>query len=242
MKKESSNMAQQEIWEQEYESGKLVSKDDQPQAFMKRYVRRFTFLSGKEPNEWRVLDLGCGTGRNSNFLASLGADVVGVDIASNAIELAEERANKLGVSVEYLHQSIGEKLPFENESFDLILDITSSNSLNEAERDIYLHEASRLLKPDGAFLVRALSLDNDKNAKNLVKKFPGPEQHTYVMPGTGIVERAFTQQDFRSLYNQFFKIKKLQQFVTYTPFEGQPYKRYFWFGWMNKKESSEQAE
>lgn len=225
---------QQEQWEQEYTDGKLVSKDDQPQAFMKRYVRRFRFLQGTEPSEWNVLDLGCGTGRNSNFLASLGAKVTGVDIAKNALDLAEERAKQQGLGVNYLHQSIGEKLPFEDESFDLILDITSSNSLNEEERDMYLKETARLLKPNGSFLVRALSLDNDKNAKNLLKIAPGPETHTYIMPKTGIVERVFTQQDFRKLYGTHFKIKKLQQFVTYTPFEGQPYKRFFWFAWMNK--------
>jgi ubiquinone/menaquinone biosynthesis C-methylase UbiE len=229
-------MAQQEVWEKEYETGTLVSKDDQPQAFMKRYIRRFTFMSGKEPSEWRVLDLGCGTGRNSNHLASLGADVVGVELAKNALDLAQKRADEMGVKVNYIHQSIGEPLPLEDNSFDMILDITSSNSLNEAEREIYIKEAARLLKPGGAFLVRALSLDNDKNAKNLLKLYPGPEKYTYIMPKTGIVERIFLRQDFRKMYAEHFKVKKLQQFATYTPFEGQPYKRFFWFGWFTKLE------
>ncbi len=227
---------QQEIWEKEYEQGQLVSLDDKPQSYMNRYFRRLKFSLDKDFEDWSVLDLGSGTGRNSNFLAEKGSEVTGIEIAKNALELAKKRAIEMGVKVNYLHQSIGEPYPFKDNSFDLVMDITSSNSLNNAEREVYLKEVHRVLKPGGAFWVRTLSLDNDKNAKNLLKLFPGSEEHTYIMPGTGIEEHVFTRQEFYKLYQQYFDIKKFEKPVTYTPFKGQPYKRHFFFAWMKKKE------
>lgn len=229
-------MPQQEIWEKEYDQGLLVSKDENPQSYMKRYFRRFRFLSGKEMNEWDVLDLGSGTGRNANYLASQGANVSAIEIAENALDMAKQRAKDLGVEVNYVHQSIGETYPFPDASFDLVMDITSSNSLTNEEREVYLKEVSRVLKPGGMLMVRALSLENDKNAKNLLKLFPGPEEHTYIMPGTGIMEHVFTRDEFYKLYQRYFTIKKFEKAVTYTPYKGQPYKRQFFFAWMVKKE------
>lgn len=228
-------MAQQETWENEYRKGKLVSKDSKPQAFLSRYFRKLKFVSGKDYAEWSVLDLGSGTGRNSNYLAEKGAEVVGIEIAKNAIDLAERRAREMGVKVQYLHQSIGEIYPFGDSQFDLVLDITSSNSLSEAERKIYLEEVGRVLKPGGSLFLRALCLDGDKNAKNLLKLSPGSEHHTYIIEELGLTERVFTREELKKLYEPLFAIKKLEKISTYTPFNNQKYRRNFFFAWLVKK-------
>lgn len=229
-------MPQKETWDNEYKQAKLVSLDEKPQVFVKRYLRKYRYKIGKEFDQWSVLDLGCGTGRNANFLASKGAEVTGIDISPEALRIARERANTKNLGVRFLEQSIGEPYPLADESIDVILDITSSNSLNEAERAIYLKECARVLKPEGVLFVRGLLLEGDKNAKNLLKLHPGPEYHTYVMPGTGIVERVFTRDEFSKLYGEYFTLKSFDKAVTYTPFEGQPYKRHFFFAWLEKKE------
>src|SRR6059058_2558881 len=46
----------------------------------------------------RVLDLGCGDGTTAIPAAKLGADVLGVDIASNLVEAGNRRAKELGLS------------------------------------------------------------------------------------------------------------------------------------------------
>jgi SAM-dependent methyltransferase len=48
----------------------------------------------------RVLELGCGSGRNAIYLASLGCSVDAVDFSSQAIEWAQQRAKPAGVSVD----------------------------------------------------------------------------------------------------------------------------------------------
>jgi SAM-dependent methyltransferase len=54
----------------------------------------------------RVLDLGCGSGWLSVFLAREGFRVIGVDIACHAIELAGKWAGSEGLQIEFLTQDI----------------------------------------------------------------------------------------------------------------------------------------
>jgi SAM-dependent methyltransferase len=227
-------MPQKIAWEKEYRNPLFITKGDKPQGDVLRFLKFFKKQTGLKIFDLRILDLGCGTGRNSNYLTTLGNTVIGMEISQSAIELAKKRAPKSETSVQYLEQSIGEKYPFDDKYLDMILDITSSNALNENEREIYLSEASRTLKNTGYLFVRALCRDGDKNAKKLLKKFPGSEKDTYIMPKSGLVERVFSEQDFRSTYGKFFEILHLTKKNGYTNFDGQPYKRNYWIAYLKK--------
>lgn len=226
-------MSQSAAWEREYRSPQLVTKDDKPQ---KDALRFFKFLKkkGLEWDDAAVLDLGCGTGRNANYLAGRGARVAGIDISPTAIDLAKARAKAAGVNTDYRVASIGAPYPFADATFDVVLDITSSNSLNEAERAIYLKETRRVLKPGGYLLVRALCKDGDKNARELLQLYPGTEHDTYVLPDLGVTERVFSREDFIAAYQPYFKILTLEKKATYTRFKGQSYQRRFWIGYLQK--------
>jgi len=229
-------------WEREYRNPQLVTKDDQPQKDTLRFLKWLKkpasakAVAGKEQGivleDLTVLDLGCGTGRNSNYLASLGNKVIGFEISGTALGLA--RARGAGLSVKYQHQNIGAVYPIADNSVDLILDVTSSNSLNEKEREIYLSETVRVLKPGGYFFVKTLCKDGDQNAKALIKKNPGPETDTYINTDMGLVERVFTEKDFRDLYSKDFQILYLEKKTSYTRFKNQSYKRNFWLAYLKK--------
>ncbi|MBI2120194.1 MAG: class I SAM-dependent methyltransferase [Parcubacteria group bacterium] len=222
------------VWEREYRNPQLVTKGGKPQNDTLRF---FTFLKKEEGvtlEGLRVLDLGCGTGRNANYLAELGNTVTGFEISGTAIELARARAKSSGVAAEYFYHDIGAKYPFGDSTFDLILDVTSSNSLNEKEREIYLAETHRVLKLGGYFFVKTLCKDGDQNAKALLKKSPGPEPDTYINTHMGLTERVFSEQDFRSIYSKYFHILRLEKKTSYTRFKNQSYKRNFWLAYMKK--------
>jgi tellurite methyltransferase len=55
------------------------------------------------PTAARVLDLGCGEGRDSVFFAGQGFDVVGVDVSRAGLRKAERLARERGVKLRWLH-------------------------------------------------------------------------------------------------------------------------------------------
>ena len=235
-------MPQTEAWEREYRNPKLVTGKAEPQNDVKRFLK---FLKKEEEVSFdtlRVLDLGCGTGRNANYLAEMigvGTKpdmvmVTGFEISKTALNMAKERASDAGLKVDYKIQSIGEVYPCEDETFGLILDITSSNSLNEKERELYLKETHRALKSGGYFFVRALCKDGDANVKELLKQSPGKEHDTYINIKMKLTERVFTKEDFIKTYTPYFLIQKLEKKTGYAHFNGRIYKRNYWLAYMKK--------
>lgn len=67
----------------------------------------------------RILDLGCGFGREAIWLAKNGANVTGVDLSSQSIACAERDAMVEGVKIEFII-SPAEELTF-HETFDIVL-------------------------------------------------------------------------------------------------------------------------
>src|SRR5690606_12532387 len=76
----------QHDWNEHYLRGELPWDTDEPDPHLIDLVRSGVVDRG------RALEVGCGTGTNAVWLAGQGFDVVGVDIADRAIEMAHARA------------------------------------------------------------------------------------------------------------------------------------------------------
>src|SRR3954447_19936858 len=71
-----------------------------------------------------VLDLGCGDGTTALRAARLGANVLGVDIASNLVEAGNTRAQSLGLSnCRFQEGDASDLSELEDDSFDLVISI-----------------------------------------------------------------------------------------------------------------------
>jgi len=226
-------MSQELAWDREYIKSKLLTKDNKPQSDVVRFTK-FLRKQGVELAKCRVLDLGSGAGRNSFYFAEMGAGVVGLEISKTAIQISNENSKKARLNIKYVKQSIGEKFPLEDESVDIVLDVTSSNSLSEGEREIYLSETNRVLKVGGYFVVKALCKDGDANAKYLLKNNPGKEKDTYIMPGLGVTERVWSKDDLISFYEKYFVIFNLEKKTSYSRINNRVYKRNFWICYLGK--------
>jgi SAM-dependent methyltransferase len=221
-------------WEKEYQNPKLMVGGDEPQADTLRFIK---FLKKEKKyliEDRTILDLGCGTGRNANYLAERGNKVIGIEISKTALEIAKAKARELGLSVDYRLGDIGEPYNIPDNSIDLILDVTSSNSLNEKGREIYLKEMDRVLKQNGFIFVRALCKDGNQNVKNLLKQSPGSEYDTYIIKEINLTERVFSREDFAKMYGQYFKILHLEKKTGYTRFNNRVYKRDYWLAYLTK--------
>ena len=88
------------------------------------WLAAYSFCTGQKPQKQdiRILDAGCGTGVGTEYLVHLNpqAEVVGIDLSSGALEVAQERCHKSGANgVEFHHLSLYEADKLAGE-FDLI--------------------------------------------------------------------------------------------------------------------------
>ncbi|MBI2454917.1 MAG: class I SAM-dependent methyltransferase [candidate division NC10 bacterium] len=97
----------------------------------------------------RILDLGCGTGKQTILLAPCAAEVWAVDISAESLRQAEARCARAGIrNVRFLQQSIV-ALPAEDGSVDAIFsygDVISH--IHDASRQVFA-ESARVLAPGG---------------------------------------------------------------------------------------------
>lgn len=81
----------------------------------------------------RVLDVACGTGNLAVPAASAGGIVTGVDIATNLVEQARERAQRAGLEIRF-DEGDAEDLPYPDESFDLVVSMYGAMFAPRPER------------------------------------------------------------------------------------------------------------
>lgn len=101
-------------------------------------------------NVKRVLDLGCGSGWLSVFLARDGFEVVGVDLAQHAVELGQMWAKQENLPIQFETADITE-LEYTDGSFDAVVANSIFEHLTYELAEATLKRLRRMLRPDGLF-------------------------------------------------------------------------------------------
>ncbi len=106
----------------------------------------------------KILDIGCAKGFMIYDFARLipGITVCGIDISQYAIENAKEEMK------EFIQIANAIKLPFEDNSFDLVISITTLHNLEEEDLKQALKEIMRVTKKDAFITLDAYSNDEEK--------------------------------------------------------------------------------
>jgi ubiquinone/menaquinone biosynthesis C-methylase UbiE len=105
----------------------------------------------RERPDARVLDLGCGGGHVTFHAAPYAREVVAYDLSAEMLDVVARTARERGLANVTTRQGVAERLPFADESFDIVLSRYSAHHWRDL--DAGLREAARVLEPGGTFAV-----------------------------------------------------------------------------------------
>jgi SAM-dependent methyltransferase len=147
------------IWTEDYISGQMLTAHLNPDtdAASRKHETieaavRFWLEEGLIKPGDRVLDLGCGPGLYAERLAAAGVQVVGIDQSESSLSYAIKQAEEKNLLIEYLCMDFL-KLKAEEE-YDAVLQVFGEFcTLSDDNRDLFLANIYRALKPGGVFLM-----------------------------------------------------------------------------------------
>jgi ubiquinone/menaquinone biosynthesis C-methylase UbiE len=139
-----------------------------------------------------ILDLGCGTGRYSEGLAShFGARVIAIDPSEKMLAVARMKA---GGSVRY-ERAQAEKLPIASASIDMIFISMALHHFGDAQQA--LRECGRVLRPAGLICLRAGTSEQIENYPYLPYFPSSREIIERMLQSKGEIETLFEHAGFR---------------------------------------------
>ena len=155
----------------------------------------------------RALDLCCGAGTNTVYLAQNGFDVTGIDISKTAIEIARKKAHQAKVSINFLAESFI-NLSFNDEEFNFVFDMGCFHHVEVEERQKFIVGVHQVLKKGGIYMLTCFSYKNGRGWNH------------------------FTRQQINNLFSGHFELGEIRH---YPSLEGDGVIRYFYTVLMKKK-------
>lgn len=114
--------------------------------------------------EKSILDVGCGTGQTSAYIAEkYRCSVTSLDCNNTMLIKAKQRFSSLDLPINVLYGSV-ENLPFINELFDFIL---SESVITFTDVSLTIQELKRVLKPNGVLLAIEMVLEDSLSEEEL---------------------------------------------------------------------------
>jgi ubiquinone/menaquinone biosynthesis C-methylase UbiE len=157
-------------------------------------------VEGSSIKPCKTLDICCGAGTNTVYLAQRGFDVTAVDISKQAIKYAGQKARNAGVEIQFVLGSFV-TLPFEDQRLDFVFDMGCFHHVLVEDREKFIQGVCQILKKGkGLYLLICFS---DRN---------GPAWNH------------FTKEHLAQYFSRRFKFLSLKHFGSV---EGDGYLRYF---------------
>jgi len=174
----------------------------------------------------KVLDLGCGTGKHSIFLAQKGFDVYATDMSRTGIEIAKTKAGALGLTNIHFKQHDMIRIPFTDRFFDAVICIWSIYHGTPDRIQETANEIRRVLKPGGMFLTDFLSTEDSTYGL-------GREIETNTFLGEKKTEEDIphhysTKKELEKLFIEFWQLDIQASSDSYTDETGKQYNRHYY--------------
>ena len=153
----------------------------------------------------KILDLGCGTGRNTLFFAQEGFLVYALDASKTGIDITKNKAKKLGLqNIKYKVADM-KHTSYPDNYFDAVICIfVLSHGLLKDNEDT-VNEIYRILKPKGMLVTEFMSAKDKTCGKG--KKI---ENNTYLggmEDDPHMMHHYFTKKEINKILSKFTKFK-----------------------------------
>jgi MPBQ/MSBQ methyltransferase len=150
------------------------------------------------PKGSRVLELGCGNGKNLPGMIEKGWDITAMDCSINALLLCRPVIHEAG----RVHFVAGDivSLPFRDATIDAVFSLHVAGHLAGAGRSQFAGELLRVLKPGGQIVFRDFGTDDFRYGKGEMTE-PGTFRR-----GAGSFTHYFTGDEVTRLFSAFYCI------------------------------------
>jgi ubiquinone/menaquinone biosynthesis C-methylase UbiE len=171
------------------------------------------------PEGSRVLDIGCGNGRNMILPRRLGHEVVGVDFSMNLLRIAQEKLNIRELAQSgHLIGGDAALLPLKNDTFDAALYIATLHHIpSKKDRLRSLRELERVLRPDGTALISVWALDQPRFEELLKNKSKDSDFADIFIPWTRSDGKVFQR------FYHLFEKDELKDLISQTNLNTEKY-------------------
>ena len=205
------NLTNLRAWDSSYgrHENFVFSPCDEVVRFVSRYLRRrvgldqiIDVLPGAEGT--RIVDIGCGIGRNLNFGTKMGLAMYGNDLSSNAVEVAREWLGRTIGRLEAEKRIVASnirQLPWSDAFFSHAMSDSVLDSMPFEIAQDGIREIARLVKPGGFFYCNLISGDETGRDPN----FNG-EELVKTSHENGTIQSYFNRTKIRRLLEPQFEI------------------------------------
>jgi len=173
---------------------------NRPGLILIEFIKKGLIKKGK------MLDICCGDGTNSVYLAKNNFSVYASDISLKAIQYAKEKALQEKVQINLILQNFI-NLSFTNKIFDFVFDMGCFHHVQISDRTTFIESVKMVLKKNGLYMLTCFS---DKNGSSW---------------------NHFSKTHLKQIFSEYFKLLEIRH---YSSIEGDGIKRFFYTLLMKK--------
>lgn len=202
---------EKDLWEREYGTLKVIPSSTRTLP-SKALVLFSEILDFK--NLRRVLDVGCGIGRNSVYLAKKGCQVHAVDFSETALNQLNAAATREGLrsKIHICYCLLQSTFPYRDRAFDLVVDsYVFCHFTDDRVKEHYRSELCRVTKPGGLVFSSVFSVRDAYYREMIGHTHSDEGPRVIVDPHNGIKKRLYTEDEIKAFFQRAFDV---MYFVT----------------------------